>query len=38
MRQVCAPTFRTIKVFKPYYGWVFTKAYAGQQCYWRAAW
>ena len=38
MRQVCAPTFRTIKVFKPYYGWVFTQVYAGQQCYWRAAW
>jgi hypothetical protein len=38
VRQVCAPTFRTIKIFRPYYGWVFTQVYAGQQCYWRAAW
>jgi len=37
VQQVCKPVYKTVQVYKPYYGWVWATVYAGQQCYYQQA-
>jgi hypothetical protein len=37
VQQVCKPVYKTVQVFKPYYGWVWATVYAGQQCSYQPA-
>ena len=35
VQQVCKPVYRTVQVWKNYYGWVWATVYAGQQCWYQ---
>jgi hypothetical protein len=32
-QQVCRPVYRTVRVWRPYYGWCLTTVYSGQTCW-----
>ncbi|HZP21093.1 MAG TPA: hypothetical protein VFB16_12900 [Bauldia sp.] len=32
MHKVCGPTYKTVKVWQKYYGWVWKTVYAGEEC------
>lgn len=34
-RQVCKPKYKTVRYWKPHYGWVSYRQYAGRVCYWQ---
>ncbi|MCP4381350.1 MAG: hypothetical protein GY798_08015 [Hyphomicrobiales bacterium] len=34
-RKVCVPKYKTVRAWKPRYGWVSYRVYAGRVCKWR---
>lgn len=37
VQQVCKPIYKTVQVWKLYYGWVWRTVYAGQRCWYQQA-
>jgi hypothetical protein len=35
VQQVCKPIYKTVQIWKPYYGWVWQTVYAGQRCWYQ---
>ena len=37
VQKVCKPVYRSVQVWKPYYGWVWATVYGGQECWFQPA-